>query len=316
MAPKYTYELSIFCPGGTLHKEMLKGWLTVNGFESFVEGVVDDVDEIHEGYDPEYDGYQNSRSANMVPLILCDYDLTRLEELRAQLDKAMDFELDFKMARMETQTWMEGWKDSFVPLKMGSFYIYPSWIMSDIPAGYLPIEIDPGMAFGTGQHATTQLCLESLSRLHHEASPWSLSSALDVGTGSGILAIACRKLDCVKVDALDVDPASVAAVQENATRNRVAVNAHLGALEHVAEQLDACYDVVLANILLQVIQPLLPRLVERTRPEGFLILSGLLVEQGHTVLQQAATLPVRHYETREKDGWCSLVLQRHAVENT
>lgn len=315
MPPKYTYELTILCSGGTLEKESLKSWLTAHGHESFVEGVIDDVDEIHEGFDPTYDGFANSSPGHQTPFILCDYDLSRLEDLRQQLESSLDFSMQFKITRMETKFWMDGWKDGFQPLVMGRFYIHPPWLEALRSHDLLAIEIDPGMAFGTGQHATTQLCLEALSELHDHFSPWVFSRSLDVGTGSGILAIACRKLGCETVDAHDVDPSSISSTQDNAERNKVALSPLLGTLEEVAPSLNGPYDVVLANILQRVIEPIAEELIAQVRKGGFLILSGLLIEQAESILQCFIQLGAVHVKTCAKDGWCSVVLKRPDGKN-
>ena len=103
---------------------------------------------------------------------------------------------------------------------------------------------------------TTQLCLEALSELHDHHNPWLFSRSLDVGTGSGILAIACRKLGCKIVDAHDVDPSSIASTKDNAQRNKVDLAPVLGTLEEVSGRLNGPYDVVLANILLRLLNQL------------------------------------------------------------
>src|SRR5581483_12254281 len=119
--------------------------------------------------------------------------------------------------------WLESWKAQFTPLRIGRFLVRPTWSDAPVPADTIELVLDPGMAFGTGLHPTTQQCLEALSALAIEA-----KSVLDVGTRCGILAIAAAKRGAAPVVAADTDPLAVDATRENAERNRVAIPVGLG----------------------------------------------------------------------------------------
>ncbi len=168
------------------------------------------------------------------------------------------------------EDWAENWKQHFPPLEIGErLYVHPPWV-HDVPAGRIAIEIDPGMAFGTGHHATTRGCLEMLERLR----PRPCERALDLGTGSGILAIALARLGVSRIVAVDIDPLARAAAAENAARNGVAATLCIVAsLDDVRSE---SFPLLLANLQCHLLLPLEPRLAALTEPGGLLIASGLL----------------------------------------
>jgi ribosomal protein L11 methyltransferase len=185
--------------------------------------------------------------------------------------------------------WRDLWKKYFKPRKVGQFVIVPSW--EKYEGEGIRLDLDPGRAFGTGQHATTRLCLEVLSG--------EAASFLDVGCGSGVLAIACKKLWPSAVGfGMDIDPDAVEVSRENADRNRVAVN-------FSTELPEGDFDLVLANIQPEVLIPMAPELMKRGRK---LILSGILVEAADSVA--AAYHNMKLVETRDAEGWRVLVLAR------
>jgi len=192
-------------------------------------------------------------------------------------------------ARDESE-WRELWKQYFKPRVVGRFVIVPSWEEYDGPE--VRLELDPGRAFGTGQHPSTRLCLEVLEG--------PVESFLDVGCGSGILAIACKKLwPEAAGQGVDVDPDAVEVSRENAARNHVDVG-------FSTELPEGERDLVVANIQPEVLIPLAPRLMKLTRKR--LILSGILVEAADEVL--AAYPGMRLVQTRDDEGWRVLVLEK------
>lgn len=181
------------------------------------------------------------------------------------------------------QDWLAEWKKGYEPVAAGDrLLIVPSWQRAEIqPGERIVIQIDPGMAFGTGTHETTRGCLEMLERYWATQSPDD--SLLDVGTGTGILAIAAVGLvPGARVVAFDVDPEAVAVAEENAAINGVA-----GQIEFTVNRLSAFqgqeFAVVLANLTADVIIPLANDFPSVIKPGGTLIVSGILTEQGDEV---------------------------------
>jgi ribosomal protein L11 methyltransferase len=185
--------------------------------------------------------------------------------------------------------WRELWKQYFKPRRVGRFVIVPSWESYEGPE--LRLELDPGRAFGTGQHASTRLCLEMLDG--------EVASFLDVGCGSGVLAIACKKLwPAARGMAMDIDPDAVEVSRENAARNRVEI-------DFSTRLPDGEFDLVLANIQPEVLIPLAPRLMAGAKK---LILSGILVEAAEEVVR--AYSGMRLVKTKDDEGWRVLVLEK------
>jgi ribosomal protein L11 methyltransferase len=198
--------------------------------------------------------------------------------------------------------WAEAWKAHYSPQRIGPFLVLPSWIEPPPGAGGLEIRLDPGMAFGTGLHPTTRLCLAALAGL---VTPGA--TVLDVGTGSGILAIASARLGAGAVVGLDLDARAVAIAGENARRNDVAVELHAGPL---ASLRPGRFDVVVANILAGTLSELAPELWARTLPGGTLVASGVLAEQAKAVdaaFQGAGFAPAR---VQASGDWVALVARR------
>jgi ribosomal protein L11 methyltransferase len=199
------------------------------------------------------------------------------------------------------QAWERVWLEDFRPMRFGRrLWVCPG----GLPAGAadaIRIELDPGLAFGTGTHPTTALCLEWL-----DGQDLADCSVVDYGCGSGILAVAAAKLGAANVVAVDIDPQALIATRDNALRNRVA-----GALTVTGELALAPRgaDVVLANILAGPLIELAPRFAEALVPGGRLALSGLLPGQADAVT--AAYRPWFHIETiTTRDGWVLLSARR------
>lgn len=185
------------------------------------------------------------------------------------------------------QDWAEGWKQHFSATHIGKrLVIKPSWEDYQADANEVIVTLDPGMAFGTGTHGTTRLCLETLAALYDgEAIP---RRVLDVGTGSGILAIAAAALGADHVLACDIDPVACDTAREN-----IAANDQVEAIEvtgALLEDLDGQFDVVLANILAEENIRLAQPLLDRLSPGGTLILSGILEEKVAMVTDAFAAL--------------------------
>ncbi len=173
------------------------------------------------------------------------------------------------------EDWANAWKKHYGVQRIGHrLVVVPSWQETHVASGDIVIRVDPGQAFGTGLHPSTRLCLLQLERLVRRP-----ARVLDVGTGSGILAIAAAKLGAGEVMALDTDSVAVSAAQENAKENSVEHRVHVlqGTIGDVPKE--PPWDVVVVNILAEVIAEMMPALADRLVPQGHLILSGIIAER-------------------------------------
>jgi ribosomal protein L11 methyltransferase len=200
--------------------------------------------------------------------------------------------------------WRDGWRAYFKPLRVGErLVVRPSWEPYTAEPGDVVITLDPGQAFGTGTHESTQLLLAAL--------PAQLSSGarvLDVGTGSGILAIACLLLGAERVDAIDTDPLAISAAHENAAQN--ALEGRLVASETPLLAVTGVYDLVLANIEARVLVPIAAALSARVAADGALMLSGLLHADADAV--RAAYPDFVELARPTRGDWCALVLHKES----
>jgi ribosomal protein L11 methyltransferase len=200
---------------------------------------------------------------------------------------------------VEGRDWLAEWKKNWKPAEVGRFIVAPPW--SEVPKGLerIVIRIEPGMAFGTGTHETTRLCLAAIERRFRGG------SFLDVGTGTGVLAIAVAKLDAsARVEACDTDPLAVSVAEENARLNGVAerITLRVGTVDAAT----ASADMVCANLTADVILPLLPALAGATC--GRLILSGILSTQADEVRARLRELGFEDCEVTQEGEWVALTV--------
>ncbi|HEX8422893.1 MAG TPA: 50S ribosomal protein L11 methyltransferase [Pyrinomonadaceae bacterium] len=207
---------------------------------------------------------------------------------------------EMEVREVAARDWLGEWKKSWQPVAVGArFVVAPPWSEVVEQPERIVIRIEPGMAFGTGTHETTRLCLAALEKYFTGA------SLLDVGTGTGILAIAAAKLDArSRIEACDTDAEAVEIARENATLNGVAaqINFRTGTIEETG----ASFDCVCANLTADVILPLLPALVGATC--GRLILSGILDTQSAAIHARLAELGITGAETVADGEWVAIIV--------
>lgn len=187
---------------------------------------------------------------------------------------------DFSCTKLKKEDWAEVWKIHFKPLVISdTLAITPTWEHFEPKTGQVLIKLDPGMSFGTGQHATTKSCLASIDRFISELRGKGQKeiAMLDAGSGSGILAIAARKLGCTRVDAFDIDPDTVGVARENAQKNGIAdQELSIAAASLMEYESDTRYDIVVANILSSALLAGKEKLLSFCKPGTRLILAGIL----------------------------------------
>lgn len=195
----------------------------------------------------------------------------------AQLPERLDSPLPrYQISTFEDEPWERSWMDRFQPIRCGErLWICPSWRQVDQPDAVV-LRLDPGLAFGTGSHPTTQLCLGWLDR--HNLTGLRV---IDYGCGSGILAIAALLLGAEQAVAIDIDPQALLATSENGARNQIAAERLAIFTTEAAPAMTA--DLLLANILAGPLISLAPHLAQLLLPGGALVLSGILAEQAESV---------------------------------
>ena len=213
--------------------------------------------------------------------------------------------------------WTEKWKEGIRPVKISSprspvsVTVLASWQMRGAKEGEKIIEIDPGMAFGTGSHPTTKMCLKALLRISAEGGGNKIPSFLDIGTGSGILAIAAKKLGCARAVGTDIDEDALTAATDNARKNSVCVTFTTKSPLEVKGR----FSVVAANILSGTLIELSADISAKVKPGGVLILSGILREEASRVERTYRGFlglnPLRRLSGKGGGGdWAALVMKR------
>lgn len=215
-----------------------------------------------------------------------------LAQCVAELGQAMP---SYTIEPVAEQNWVQLTQSQFDPIRISDrLWIVPSWHEVPNPKA-INLILDPGMAFGTGSHPTTRLCLEWLER-----NTVAGDSLLDYGCGSGILAIAASRLGAGKVLGVDIDPQAVAAARANAERNEVSVQ-----FDDSRQPVAGEFDIVVANILANPLKALAPALASHVRPGGRLALSGILAEQAEELMEiYSPYFAMAIADTRE--GWVCL----------
>lgn len=226
--------------------------------------------------------------------------------IKEKLNELKEMGIDVGEGRIETSSvneedWSTSWKKYYKPLKLGNrIVIKPTWEDYDVKEGEIIVELDPGMAFGTGTHETTSMCIEFLEKY---IKPEDM--VFDIGTGSGILAITSSKLGAGSVTGVDLDPVAVKAAKENTALNNLEnVDILHGDLTSV---LTGSADIVVANIIAEVIIGLLQTVKPFIKREGIFITSGIIKDRQDDVLAAMSKSGHRIIEIKEKGEWVAIV---------
>lgn len=213
------------------------------------------------------------------------------------------------LTELEDKDWVAENQRSFLPFSIGRFFIYPSFHHGGVPKGQTGIQIDPGMAFGTGTHATTRGCLLAIDEIGRAGQP---ESAIDVGCGSGILAIALTAIARRRVLACDNDPVAVEVTEENARINGVdgrVIAVQSEGLDNDVIRRRAPFNLIVANILAQPLIELAPSIATALANGGQVVLSGLLTSQAPAVIEAYRAQGITLQKRIEGGDWSTLVMK-------
>jgi len=253
------------------------------------------------GTELEHEAWENSRVVAMT-----EAGSDHAAMVRQALEAAGLGQHPYHLRPVKEQDWVRLTQSQFEPIHIGQrIWVVPSWHDAPDPDA-LVLELDPGLAFGTGSHPTTRLCMEWL-----EAHAPAGNSVLDYGCGSGILAMVAKKLGAELVVGVDIDPQAIESARANSERNHCQINYCLPDQLPQAT-LPPRYDVVVANILANPLMLMAPMLANRVAPDGMLVLSGILERQAGAVA--AAYAPYLHLSVwSQQDGWVALAGQMPAA---
>ena len=293
------FELRLLCPEETVEaiSDALEGLdaLSVSVEDADAQTDAEQALFGEPGMPPPKDGWQRSRILALFAQEPAAYEamvvLAAMDHEGCQM---------LGVTEVADQDWVRLTQSQFTPVEItAEFWIVPSWHQAP-PQARQTIELDPGLAFGTGTHPTTRMCLRWIA---HQAPQAPLGRVLDYGCGSGILAIGAAKFGASSVDAVDIDPAAVQATEINAQVNRVTL--HTG----LPEQASGQYQTVLANILATPLKVLAPLLCAHVQDGGALVLAGILERQAQE-LQQAYAPWLQLTVADSEDGWILMTARK------
>ena len=295
-----TYELKII-PSSSLDKDKILDYLYLNDITSFVEGSVDNL-FLDDNSDPvsNYDSLEK----NLSSISIYKYDRQELINLKSSIESNFKDGVQCRILSSNTDDWKYGWHSSFNPVLTKKFRIYPPWLKED--SSFINIKIDPGMAFGTGQHESTKLCLKAIEYVSDLKT--DIKSCLDVGTGTGILAIAMKKIFNAQVLATDIDIDAVNASKQNALDNNVIFDIQEGSVPQSNTQ--PPFDLVVANILLPVLKKIVEDVDSITHLGSYYIIAGILEENVEEISSIYRSYNFSCIKTFTDNGWACCLFQK------
>lgn len=242
---------------------------------------------------------------------------TILERVKQELEELRQFcdigEGSVTVDETEDIDWINNWKQYFHQFTIDDVLVIPSWEeVEPQDQGKMVLHIDPGTAFGTGMHDTTQLCIKALRKF---ITPETV--LLDVGTGSGILAILALMFGAKKAVGTDLDPCAVDAVRENMEANGISKNDFTMMIGNIITEKDVqdkagyeCYDIVVANILAEVLVPLTPVILHQLKKGGIYITSGIIDEKEETVVKAIREAGLTVLEVNHQGEWVGVIARK------
>ena len=264
--------------------------LTVKLNDSFVDIIADYILNIYD------EGVELGEGQIIVR---SESDLTFVKDALVSLSESLEspITMTYTLEEKENVDWIKTYQDSVQPIEAGKFYIFPSWY--EAKEDFINIKIDPALAFGSGHHATTFSCLEAISTYIKPE-----DTVIDVGCGSGILGLACKKMGAT-VALCDTDPLSVESCKENFALNTEKFDA---LWEGSINKAEGTYSVVIANIIADVLRFIAKELKAAVEKDGYLILSGILDKKEDLVQESFKDLTLE--KRTLKDEWVTLVYKK------
>lgn len=229
----------------------------------------------------------------------------RLARLKKRISQVLGYQPVFQLKQVQEEDWAEAWKSYFKPEHIGKIVIKPSWESYSPHEGELIIELDPGMAFGTGTHPTTRLCLQLLQEIVDEE-----TEMLDLGTGSGILALAGAKLGAKRILATDIDPLAVKVARENCRRNGAEDLLTVIEGDLLEELHESNFNLVTANIITSAILEIIPKLARVLVAGGTFLASGIIKERFPEIRSALEENGLAINKYLVDDGWIGLIAAR------
>lgn len=233
----------------------------------------------------------------------------KLQRLAARLDGMTAHGIDtgagaVSWKAVADEDWAETWKEFFHTEKIGArTVIKPTWEEYEAGAGEIVAELDPGAAFGTGQHATTALCIRALEELVRPG-----MTVFDVGTGSGVLAIVAVKLGAKRVEAVDFDPVAVRVARENVRQNDVEDIVRTGQSD-LLKSVEGRADLIIANIIADIIVRLFGEVEAHLAPDGTMLLAGIIEDRLQDVVEAAALHGFAVEKIEQEKGWAAVIVK-------
>jgi len=226
------------------------------------------------------------------------------ENLEKYADENEDFGYEIYTSRCSDDDWKDEWKKYFHTVKItDNIIIKPSWDSYEATGNEKIIEIDPGMAFGTGTHETTSLCVEFLEKYSN-----GRKKLLDIGCGSGILMLIGKKIGIGNVTGIDIDDKVEEVVKENFRKNDIFENFEI-VIGNLVDNINDKYDIVVSNILVDVLIELLENIEKVLEKNAIIIFSGILKEKEEEFVEKTGLYKLKNIDRNEKNNWVSLVFK-------